>query len=128
MLGGTASQRYRIRTVTSLGGYVAINGAAISGAFDDLSGPGKWGFALAVAAPVAAHIWATLMLMAESDEFIRALFAKRFIIASGFTMAIYTAWGFMESYAGVLHAPGWLVYGLFWALYAAVSPFVRTSR
>lgn len=128
MLGGTAGQRYRIRTVTSLGGYIAINGAAISGAFDDLTGPGKWGFALAVTAPVAAHIWATLRLMAESDEFIRALLAKRFVIASGLTMAIYTAWGFMESYAGAWHAPGWLVYGLFWAAYAVVSPFVRTSR
>lgn len=128
MWGGDANQRYRLRTVSALGGYVAINGAAISGAFDDLSGPGKWAFALAVAAPVAAHIWATLALMAQSDEFVRALLAKRFILASGLTMALFTAWGFMESYAGAWHAPGWLMYAVFWAAYGVVTPFVRTSR
>ena len=111
-----------------MAGYVAINGGAIAGAFDDIRGPGAWALGLAVAAPVAGQIWATLALMRDSDEFVRALTAKRFILASGLAMAIFSAWGFVESYAHAPHVPGWAVYPLFWAAFGVVSPFVRTSR
>lgn len=123
-----ASRRYALRTGAFMAGYVAINAAAIFGAFDDLRAPGSWLFALAVAAPVAGHIWATLALMRESDEFVRGLMAKRFILASGLAMAVFSAWGFLESYADAPHAPGWLVFALFWACYGLVTPFVRTTR
>jgi hypothetical protein len=73
-------------------------------------------------------MWATLALIAESDEYVRALTAKRFIVAAGLAMALFSAWGFAESYAGAPHAPGWLVFALFWLAYGVVSPFVRTTR
>jgi putative oxidoreductase len=123
-----ASRRYAIRTGAFMAGYAAVNTAAIFGAFDDLSAPGSWLFALVVAAPVAGQIWATLALMRESDEFVRALMAKRFILASGLAMAVFSAWGFLESYAAAPHAPGWLVFALFWACYGLVTPFVRSTR
>ena len=75
----------------------------------------------------AMTLWATLALMNESDEFVRALTAKRFIIASGLSMALFSAWGFAESYGGAWHAPGWLIYPLFWGLFGLVSPFVRDT-
>ena len=123
-----AHRRYAVRTAAFMTGYVALNVAAIFGAFDDLQRPGAWVFALAVAAPVAGQIWATLAFMRDSDEFVRALTAKRFILASGLAMALFSAWGFAESYADAPHAPGWLVYALFWACYGLVTPFVRTTR
>ena len=123
-----AHRRYAARTAAFMSGYVALNVAAIFGAFDDLRRPGAWVFALAVAAPVAGQIWATLAFMRDSDEFVRALTAKRFILASGLAMALFSAWGFTESYAAAPHAPGWLVYALFWACYGLVTPFVRTTR
>lgn len=123
-----AHRRYLLRTLAFMAGYVAINGGAIAGAFDDIRGPGAWALGLAVAAPVAGQIWATLALMRDSDEFVRALTAKRFILASGLAMAIFSAWGFVESYAHAPHVPGWAVYPLFWAAFGVVSPFVRTSR
>ncbi|MFZ5729336.1 MAG: hypothetical protein ACOY4G_08305 [Pseudomonadota bacterium] len=124
-----ASQRRYVRRIAAFGGgYVAVNVAAIFGAFDDIGATAAWVLALAVAAPVAGQLWALLALMRDSDEFVRAVEAKRFILASGGAIALFSAWGFGESYANAPHAPGWLVFPLFWAIYGAVSPFVRTSR
>ena len=70
-----AHKRYLFRTFAFMGGYVAVNMAAIFGAFDDAAG-----------------------------------------------------WGFMESYGGAPHAPGWIIFPLFWGLYGLVTPFVRDSH
>ncbi|MDO1557810.1 hypothetical protein Q0812_00020 [Brevundimonas sp. 2R-24] len=123
-----AFRRYFVRTALFMGGYIAVNFLAIGGAFDDIATPGAYLLALAVAAPVGGQIWATLSLMNESDEFFRALTAKRFIIAAGWAIALFSAWGFTESYAQAPHAPGWLIYPLFWVMFALVKPFVRTTR
>ncbi|WP_300575422.1 hypothetical protein [Phenylobacterium sp.] len=123
-----ADRRYIRRTVAFMTGYVAVNIAAITGAFDDIGKTAAWILALAVAAPVAGQIWAVLAWMRDSDEFVRALAAKRFVIASGAAMALFSAWGFLETYAGAAHAPGWLIYPLFWAAFGLVTPLVRNSR
>jgi len=123
-----AHKRYLFRTAAFMGGYVAINLAAIFDAFDDAAGWGAYALGLAVAAPVAGQIWATLMLMRDSDEFVRGVTAKQFIRSSGIAMALATAWGFGESYAGAPHVPAWLIYPLFWGLYGLVTPFVRDSH
>ncbi len=124
-----AHKRYVIRTNLFMAGYIAVNVAAITGAFDPIVGS-RAGIllGLAVAAPIAGQLWATLALMNESDEFVRALNAKRFIIASGLAMALFSAWGFAESYGDAPHAPGWLIYPLFWGLFGLVSPFLKSSR
>ena len=124
-----AHRKYVIRTLAFMSGYVAVNVGAIFGAFDDIRSPvAAWVLALVVAAPVAGQIWATLSLMRESDEFVRGVTAKQFILAAGVAMALFSAWGFGESYADAPHAPGWLIYPLFWAVFCVVSPFIRTSN
>lgn len=128
MFSDAANRRYTIRTVACFTLYLALNSLAMAGAFEDLRGPGEAALAIAVAAPIAGHVWATLALVREGDEFARALTAKRFILAWGICMVLFSAWGFLESYAAVAHAPGWLIYPLFWAAFAMVSPLVRTTR
>ncbi|MGV9005737.1 MAG: hypothetical protein ACOH1H_03265 [Brevundimonas sp.] len=124
-----AHRRYVVRTMAFMVPYMAINIAAIFGAFDDIaSKPAAWLLALAVSAPVVGQIWATLSLMRDSDEFVRAVTAKQFIIASGLAMAIASVWGFGESYADAYHLPAWLIYPLFWGCFGLVSPFVRSSN
>lgn len=123
-----AHRRYNLRTLAFMGGYSAINVAAILGAFDTLKAPGTWVLALAVAAPIVGQLWATLRLLEDSDEFIRALLAKRIILASGAAIAIASVWGFMESYADAPHIPAWIVFPLFWAAFGVISPFVRSTR
>ena len=124
-----AHRKYVVRTMAFMSGYAAVNIAAIFGAFDDIHSPvAAWALALAVSAPVAGQMWATLALMKESDEFVRSLTAKQFIVSAGIAMALFSTWGFGESYAHAPHAPGWLVYPLFWAVYGCVAPFIRSSR
>ncbi|RMX07962.1 hypothetical protein D8I35_02220 [Corticibacter populi] len=125
----SVERTYIIRMMSLMGIYILINIAAILGFFDSLLGrPAGWAVAVAVALPVAGQIWATLRLMAESDEFVRVIVAKCFILAAGATLVLCTAWGFGETYATAPHLPGWLVYPFFWAMYALASPFVRTSN
>jgi putative oxidoreductase len=121
-------RQYLIRTLLFMGGYTLVNLSAIFGAFDDVRGPGAVGLALTVSAPLAGHIWATLAYLRDSDEFVRGVMAKRFIVASGIAMALASAWGFMEIYAHAWHAPGSLFLPLFWAAFGAVSPFIRNSH
>lgn len=124
-----ANRRYVVRTLAFMAGYAAVNVAAILGAFDEIIGTlAGMLLGLAVAAPIAGQIWATLAFMNEADEFMRTLTAKRFIVAAGLAFALFSGWGFMESYGDAPHAPGWMVYALFWGLYGLVTPFIRTSR
>ena len=101
----------------------------LTDAFDEIIGkPAGWGLAAAVSAPVVGQLWATLSLIRESDEFVRAVTAKQFIISAGLAMALATFWGFAETFAAAPHLPGWLVYAAFWGIFGCVTPFVRASN
>lgn len=108
--------------------YCVLNAVAITGFLDHMSSPTRWAFAVMVAFPVAGQIWSILALIRDSDEFVGALMAKRIIAAMGLTIALFSAWGFAESYANAPHAPGWLSFPLLVLLYAVVSPFLNSSK
>lgn len=121
------AKTYIIRTMLFMGLYVLINAGAIAGLMDGLPTPARWVLTVLVSLPVAGQIWATLVMIRDSDEFIGAFLARQFILASGVAMALFSAWGFAESYAGAAHAPGWMIYPLFWVCFALVSPFARKA-
>lgn len=123
-----ARRRYVIRSAFFMTGYVAVNVAAIFGAFDDATPRGALILALVVSAPLAGQIWAMLAYMRDADEYMRSVMARRFILGSGIAMVLFCAWGFLEIYAGAWHAPGSLLLPLFFAAYGAVCPFVRISN
>ncbi|WP_426024235.1 hypothetical protein [Brevundimonas sp. PWP3-1b1] len=128
--GTPAHRRYIIRTMAFSVPYVAICISMMTtDAFDQVMGtPAAWVLAAVLSAPVIGQIWATLALMRESDEFVRGVTAKQFILAAGLAMAVATFWGFGESFAGAPHMQTWLIVPLFWAMYGVVSPFIKTSR
>lgn len=128
--GTPAGRRYVIRTWAFMVPYMLICiSMMLTDAFDDIIGkPAGWGLAAAVSAPVIGQLWATLSLMRESDEFVRALTAKQFIVSAGLAMALATFWGFAETFANAPHLPGWLIYAAFWAIYAVVAPFIKASN
>ena len=123
-----AHRRYAMRTTIFLGTYVLLNLGAMFDILDSVEPPGTWLLAAAVAAQIAAQIWATLAFIHESDEYVRAITAKRFIVASGVAMALFSFWGFLESYADAPHVPGCMIYPLFWLAFGAVSPLIRTTQ
>lgn len=122
-----AAKRYSIRTTLFMLGYVAALFAAVGGALDAIGGVSGWVLAAAVSAPVAGQIWATLSFMRESDEFVAAVTAKRFIIAAGLAMGLAVFWGFAEMFARAPHLEGWWVYVAFWALMGPMPLFVKDS-
>ncbi len=127
--GTPAGRKYTIRTMAFTIPYVAVNVAAIFGIFDEIIGkPAAWGLAAVVAAPILGWIWSILVFMRDSDEFMRAVLAKRFIVSAGMAMAIASFWGFGESYANAPHIPNWMIFPLFWACFGIVTPFIRTSH
>jgi putative oxidoreductase len=128
MFTEAANRRYTIWTVVCWSVYAALISGAGTRAFDTLSQTGKAVFGIAIAAPIAAHVWATLVMIRQADEFARAMAAKSFILAWGICITLFSTWGFLESYADAPHAPGWLVYPLFWLVFFALAPFVRTTR
>lgn len=128
--GTAAHRKYVIRTLAFMIPYMALCIAMmVTDAFDEVMGkPSAWLLAATVSAPVIGQIWATLSLMRDSDEFVRAVTAKQFIVAAGLAMAVATFWGFGETFAGAPHIPAWLIYPLFWAAFGVVSPFIRDSN
>ena len=126
---GRAGKTYVHWTLGSMAVVAAINVAAMFGVFDPIEGtPLAWAIAAAVAIAICVQIWAILVYMRDSDEFVRAVTAKQFILAAGIAVAAFSGWGFAESYADAPHAPGFIVYPLFWFAFGLVSAFVRTSR
>ena len=121
------ASRYSIRTLLFMSGYAAALVLASSGALDAIGGVTGWLLAAAVAAPVAGQIWATLAFIKESDEYVSALIAKRFIISAGLAMGLAVFWGFAEMFADAPHLEGWWVYVVFWGLMALMNVFVRSS-
>ena len=122
------SKNYPLRFAGFIGGYLAFNFAAVTGAFEGAKPPGTWGLALVVCSPVIGLIWTHLSWLRDSDEFVRAVHAKRFIVAMGIAMAVASAWGFLEIHAAVRHISPAMILPVFYLGYGLVSPFVKTSH
>lgn len=86
-------------------------------------------YALAVAPslPIGGTIWQMLRYMDRCDEYVRAIVTRRFVLATGVTLFLCTAWGFLESNAGLPHVDLYLVYPLFWGSFGVASAFVRQA-
>lgn len=83
--------------------------------------PIKYALAFAPALPIGGSILAILRLMRDSDEYIRAIYADRFILTTGVLLFICTVWGFMQNFADAPKIELWLVYPIFWATFGFVS-------
>src|SRR5690606_23752455 len=114
-----AGRRYMLRTAAFMVPYVLICGSMmVTDVFDEVIGkPAGWVLAAAVSAPVIGQLWATLSLMRESDEFVRGVIARQFIISAGLAIAVATFWGFAETFAAAPHLPGWLILAAFWGIF-----------
>jgi hypothetical protein len=78
-------------------------------------------FAVMPAFPIGGSILAMLRFIEQSDEYVRAYMSRRFILTTGLTLFITTAWGFLQNYAGLQHFDLYYVYILFWFCFGIVS-------
>ncbi len=79
------------------------------------------------ALPVGGQITVFLAYLGRIDEYVRAILVKRFVVATGITLFLCTAWGFIEENAGGHHVSLYLVYALFWALFGLTSLIFRKA-
>jgi putative oxidoreductase len=121
-------KQYIQRTFVFMSIYIIMNGAAMAGILDGANLVGKYIFALGVSTPIICQIWAMLMLIRTSDEFVSAILAQQFILAAGLTMAVASLWGFAELYANAPHISAAMVYPLFWAVFGATAHFIKSPR
>ncbi len=128
-MNDTAAGRAYVRSVffwmmIYVGLVVALSSARNAGL---LNSPWSWAAAFTPSIPIAGVMWAVLVFMRDSDEYVRALTTRRLVMAMAITQVICSAWGFMEVYAGAFHVELYMVVPIFWASYGAISSFVRSS-
>jgi hypothetical protein len=110
-------RRYMMRFLPPMLAYTVILIPAIT-YFQDAKPTGviAWAVAIAPAIPLLFAIRAIMLYYKEEDdEFVKAMAVQSHLLATGFTMAICTAYGFLDMFGLVPHAALWEVFPL-WAL------------
>jgi hypothetical protein len=95
--------------------------------FGGLAPPWSYLVGASPALPVGGVILAVMRFIDQSDEYVRAVTIRRFVLAAGMTLFVCTTWGFAESFADAPHVPMWVVFPAFWAFYGAAYIAVRDS-
>ena len=106
---GSAQRRYTIRVTVLMVGYVVLLFAA-NWLFKTghANGPAAWLIAILPALPIIGVVAAIGRLIVElRDEYVRMLFVRQTLIATGFMLAVATAWGFLEDFGLVPHLPAY---------------------
>lgn len=105
MPASPAFRRYNRRILLlSLVYAVCLFGAVYSFKHHLLTGPLAWIVALAPAlAVIGFFVTIGRYLVEEQDEYLRFQMVRQALIATGFAMAVATAWGFLENFGLVPH-------------------------
>ncbi len=91
------------------------------------AGPLLWFIAVLPALPIGGTIVVFLRYIEQVDEYVRGVVLKRFIVTTGLTLFLCTAWGFLEDNAGLHHFSLYLVYPLFWMMFGLASAIYRKA-
>ena len=128
-LTGPASRDYTVTVAGWMVLYVVLL-LGVSCAADRELLTATWIYPAAVlpAIPVGGVMWAVLRLMKRSDEYVRGVLAKTYVIAISVTLFLCVAYGFLEIYAGARHLALFWVFPVFWVLVAIIGRFVGTTR
>lgn len=74
---------------------------------------------------VAGWIWAMARLLVElDDEYLRLLEVRKFLVATGFALAVASIWGVLEIYTDVPRLPVFFVFPI-WAVGLFVGQIVN---
>jgi hypothetical protein len=99
-----AHRRYFLRLAAFLALYLALIVPIVWSHSQGLwpAGPIRYALAVLPALPVFGVIWSILrFVVEEEDEYLRFLHVQAVLIATGVTLCVCTAWGFLAAFAGV---------------------------
>lgn len=112
-----AQRRYVLRIAASMAAYLVTLAAAVRLVGGGLvTGPPAYVLALLPGIAVAGVFWAIgRLLIEEQDEYLRMLLVRQTLVATGFTLSLVTAWGFLENFELVPHVDAFYVAVLWFA-------------
>jgi hypothetical protein len=122
-----ALRNYLRRFVPAMVGYVVVLSASLHAieAYHP-KGPLLWVLGVAPALPLLGVIAAMGMyLMEETDEFLRTVLVQSMLWGIGITLALATAWGFLENVGALPHFPLYLIFPVFCGAFGLAQPFVK---
>jgi len=91
-----------------------------------VTGPAAWVLAILPALPVAWTLVVTgFYINEEKDEFLRAVFVQAILAGVAATLAVTTAWGYLEGFRIAPHLGLMWIYPMFWIFVTLAAPFVR---
>ena len=111
-----ATRRYVVRVAILMTTYVAVLLAAKwTFAAVEPSGPLAIALAVAPALPLIGVFWAVMrLLVEETDEYIRLLFVRQCLFATGFCLTIVTIWQWLQNFDLVPPGNGGFGAAFFW--------------
>lgn len=90
------------------------------------TGPLAYVLAILPALPIIAMIAAFgLYLKEEKDELQRAIGVEALLWSTGATLALTTAWGFLENFTHVPHLQLIWIYPIFWFFFGIAMPMIN---
>jgi hypothetical protein len=93
-----------------------------------VTGPLAYLLALLPGVSIVAVFWAIGRLMVEEkDEYIRLLFVRQSLVATGFTLSVSTMWGFLENFDLVPHVDAFYIAVLWFGGLALGSLYNRLT-
>lgn len=124
-----AYRRYLRRFVPLTLAYGASIALATAVIPDDApAGIGTIALAVLPGLAVVGWLWAMARLLVElDDEYLRMLEVRKFLVATGTTLAVTSVWGILELYTSVPKLPVFFVFPL-WCLGLAVGAVFNLLR
>jgi hypothetical protein len=125
-----AARRFRRRLALTMLAYMAVLLPVGWMAHHHVQPPAPWLYLVGVAPalPILAAIWVILRyLTEEDDEYLRMLQVRTFVVATGLTLAITSAWGFLQAYAGLPMIPLFYVFVIFALSQLVAGPLVMRT-
>ena len=121
-----AGRQYVRGTMASMGVYVVtIFAAAFASRSGSVHGAAMIGLSLLPGLAIVGQIVVTLNYLRQADEYLKAVLARRLIIACMATLAIFTVWGFLETFSGFEGPVGWAAYCIMWGMFGLLSCFEK---
>jgi hypothetical protein len=89
-------------------------------------GPFAWPLAIAPALPIIGVFWAVMrLLVEEQDEYLRMLFVRQALIATGFCLTVMTIWEFLQNFDLVPPGNGGFGAAVFWFIGLGIGGIVN---
>ena len=111
-----ATRRYLIRLAVLMSIYlITLFVAVYAFRHNMVSGPLAYPLAVLPAVPIIGVFWAVMRLLVEEpDEYLRMLFVRQALIATGFCLTVMTIWEFLQNFDLVPPGNGGFGAAFFW--------------